>query len=207
MQEILAAADMLELPEIVEGCCEFLCRELHATNALGILRFAEAHHCEKLEESAMGFINAHFPQVANEDELLDIPQNLLIRIMESESLRVDTESQVFNAAIRWILGNVTQRRRYVFDVLANVRLPLVPIHVLDGAIKECRDVSMCVALRSIRKDLSTKRGQLVPLRVCPRAGAKKNIYIIGGSRREPASGWNPLDCIYETVVKYDIFRR
>lgn len=116
-------------------------------------------------------------------------------------------TQVFNAAIRWILGNVTQRRRYVFDVLANVRLPLVPIHVLDGAIKECRDVSMCVALRSIRKDLFTKRGQLVPLRVCPRAGAKKNIYIIGGSRREPASGWNPLDCIYETVVKYDIFRR
>ena len=207
VQEILAAADMLELPEIVEGCCEFLCRELHATNALGILRFAEAHHCEKLEESAMGFINAHFPQVAQEDELLDIPQNLLMRIMESESLRVDTESQVFNAAIRWILGNVTQRRRYVFDVLANVRLPLVPLHVLDGAIKECRDVSMKVALRSIRKDLSTKRGQLVPLRVCPRAGAKKNIYIIGGSRREPASGWNPLDCIYETVVKYDIFRR
>lgn len=94
VQEVLAAADMLELPEIVEGCCEFLCRELHATNALGILRFAEAHHCAKLEESAMGFINAHFPQVAHEDELLDIPQTLLVRIMESESLRVDTESQV-----------------------------------------------------------------------------------------------------------------
>lgn len=203
----MAAADMLELPEIVEGCCEFLCRELHATNALGILRFAEAHNCEKLQDSALGFINAHFPQVAQEDELLDIPKNLLVRIMESESLRLDTESQVFHAAIRWILGNVTQRRRYVFEILGNVRLPLVPIHVLDGVIKECRDVSMKVAMRSIRKDLSTKRGLLVPLRVAPRAGAKKNIYIIGGSRREPASGWNPLDCIYETVVKYDIFRR
>lgn len=95
---------MLGLPEIVEGCCEYLCRELHASNALGILRFAEAHHCEKLEETTMGFINAHFPQVAQEDELLDIPQNLLVRIMSSESLHVDTESQVFNAAIRWILG-------------------------------------------------------------------------------------------------------
>lgn len=206
VQELLAAADMLELPEIVDGCCEFLCRELHFSNALGILRFAEAHHCEKLKESAMGFINSNFPQIATEDELLDIPQSLLLQILKSESLHLDSESQVFNAALRWILNNVIQRRRYVFDILSHVRLALVPIHLLDNAIKDCQDVSMKVALRSIRKDLVSKRGQLVPLRVCPRIGAKKNMYIIGGSRRETSSGWNPADCIYETVAKYDIFR-
>lgn len=197
---------MLELPEVVDGCCEFLCRELDFSNALGILRFAEAHHCEKLSESATGFINSHFPQIATEDEILEVPQATLSGVLKSESLRVDSESQVFNAALRWILHDVVQRRRYVFEILSNVRLALVPIHLIDSAIKECRDVSMKVALRSVRKDLTTKRGQLVPLRVCPRVGAKKNIYIIGGSRRETSSGWNPADCIYETVAKYDIFR-
>lgn len=54
---------MLQLPEVVEGCCEFLCRELHISNALGILRFAEAHHCEQLGESTSNFIYSHFPQV------------------------------------------------------------------------------------------------------------------------------------------------
>lgn len=54
---------MLQLSEVVEGCCEFLCRELHATNALGILRFAEAHNCEQLAESASNFVYSHFPQV------------------------------------------------------------------------------------------------------------------------------------------------
>jgi len=63
VQELLAAADMLQLNEVVDGCCEFLCRELHATNALGILRFAEAHNCESLAKSAINFVQSNFPAV------------------------------------------------------------------------------------------------------------------------------------------------
>jgi hypothetical protein len=55
---------MLNINDVVEGCCEYLVRELHPTNALGILRFAEAHHCEQLVESANQFINTHFAQVS-----------------------------------------------------------------------------------------------------------------------------------------------
>lgn len=63
VQELLAAGDMLQIPEVVEECCAFLCRELHASNALGILRFAEAHHCEQLVQSAQNFVFTNFPQV------------------------------------------------------------------------------------------------------------------------------------------------
>ena len=63
-KELLAAADLLQLPEVVDGCCEFLCRELHATNAVGILHFAEAHNGEALAEGAFNFSNAHFPSIA-----------------------------------------------------------------------------------------------------------------------------------------------
>lgn len=207
VQELLAAADMLQITEIVEGCCDFLCRELHASNALGILRFAEAHHCEPLAESAQTFIYTNFPVVALEDEMLDTPQTLLSRILTSEWLRVDSESQVFQAALRWIKHDVLQRRQFVFDILAHIRLALVPLALIDQAAGECKDVSLKVALRSVRKDLSSKRGQLVPLRVCPRISAKKYIYIFGGVRRETSSGWNPEDYIFDSVAKFDIFRR
>lgn len=63
VQELLAAGDMLQIPEVVEECCAFLCRELHASNALGILRFAETHHCEQLVQSAQNFVFTNFPQV------------------------------------------------------------------------------------------------------------------------------------------------
>ncbi|XP_060661469.1 actin-binding protein IPP isoform X2 [Drosophila nasuta] len=208
VQELLAAADMLQLNEVVDGCCEFLCRELHATNALGILRFAEAHNCESLAKSAMNFVQANFPAITLEDEFLETPQNLLSQLLNSELLRVDSESQVFQAALRWIKHDVTQRRCYVFDILSHVRMALVPVKVIDKALKDdCRDMSVKVALRSICRDIASKRGQLVPLRVCPRQLAKKNIYIIGGSHRDTPRTWNSTDCTFETVAKFDIFRR
>uniref|UniRef100_A0A336MRY9 Kelch-like protein diablo n=1 Tax=Culicoides sonorensis TaxID=179676 RepID=A0A336MRY9_CULSO len=208
VQELLAAADMLQIVEVVDGCCEFLVRELHPSNALGILRFAETHSCDSLIKSAQTFVNSHFPEVALEQELLDIDSNLLIRLIASEALRVDSECQVFNAALRWIKHDIINRRRYVFDILANVRLPLVNMRFIDGAIDDCHDVSLQVALKSIKKDLTSGRGMLVPVRVSPRVCAKKSIYIIGGSRREPSNlqSWK-TDCIFESVIKYDIFRK
>jgi hypothetical protein len=39
VQDLMVAADMLELKEVVGGCTEFLKHELHATNAIGIYRY------------------------------------------------------------------------------------------------------------------------------------------------------------------------
>lgn len=80
---------------------------------------------------------------------------------------------MFSSALRWIFADVVQRRQFVFEILSNVRLALISIGVIDNAITECRDSSLKVALRSIRKDLTSRRGQLVTLRVDPRIGAKK----------------------------------
>lgn len=38
VQDLIVAADMLELKEVVQGCTEFLRNELHITNAIGIYR-------------------------------------------------------------------------------------------------------------------------------------------------------------------------
>jgi actin-binding protein IPP len=114
---------------------------------------------------------------------------------------------VFNAALRWIKHDVLQRRQYVFEILSHVRLALVPIRLIDAAIVNCQNVSLKIALRSVRKDIMNKRGTLVSLNAAPRIFAKKSIYIIGGSRRETSSGWAPADCIFESVVKFDVFRR
>jgi actin-binding protein IPP len=205
VQELLAAADMLQIHEVVNCCAQFLCRELHPSNALGILRFAEAHNCKELAESAMGFINAHFPEVSEHDEILEISQQMLTRLISSELIRVDSEFQVFKTAMRWITCEAGIRKRFVFDILANVRLSLIPSRLIENEIAQCRDSSLKIALRSILKDLQSKRGTLVPIVSNPRLAAKKSIYIIGGSKRESTSGWTN-DCIFESVIKYDIFR-
>jgi actin-binding protein IPP len=208
VQELMVAADMLELKEVVVGCTEFLKHELHATNAIGIYRFAEGHNCEELANVAVEFIQLHFPQICSEEEFFELPKELLTKFLSSEHLRVDTEFQVFQAAMRWIMHDVTQRRRYVFEILSHVRLPLLSVCRLERAINDCGDGSLKVALRSVRKDLVTKKGSLVPLYVHPRLCAKKDIFVIGGSKRELVSAWTrSSECTYESVERFDTFRR
>ena len=79
----------------------------------------------------------------------------------------------------WIGHEITTRRRYVFEILSHVRLPLIPSKLLENSIDECSDISLKVALRSIQKDLVSKRGSLVPLYVQPRLCARKKILVIG----------------------------
>ena len=109
----------------------------------------------------------------------------------------------------WVQSDITSRRRFIFDVLKYIRLKLVPpkrldryylyfddfdlayiylrtyIHIYERLLclhsfsKECRDVSLKVALNSVQKDVTLSKGSLVSLHAQPRQAAKKNIYIIG----------------------------
>ncbi|KAK0160479.1 hypothetical protein PV328_007887 [Microctonus aethiopoides] len=207
VQELFAAADMLELDEVVSGCIAYLQQQLHNTNALGIYRFAEAHNRLDLMETALRFIEVNFPQVSQEEEFLDLPKEYLVHFLSSEYIHVDTEFQVFQAAYKWITHDIPARRCYVFEILAHIRLRLCSLTRLETIILDCKDASLIVALRSIQKDLISNKGCLVPLRAQPRLCAKKNILVIGGSKREHTTdSWaRNAESTYETIEKYDTF--
>lgn len=133
VQELMIAADMLELDRVVRACSEYLAKELHAVNAVGIYRFAELHNFRMLRDSALQFIQSYFPQVLCEDEIYELPKEQMIELLASEHLQVDSEFQVFQAAVRWITHDIIDRRRYVFEILHHVRLSLLPI----GTISAC----------------------------------------------------------------------
>lgn len=90
-------------------------------------RFAEAHNCAELKAVSFDFIEKHFPQVCNEDEIYDLNKEEIIRLLSSEKLGVDSEFQVFQAAIRWIKHDIINRRCYVFEILKHIRLPLLSL--------------------------------------------------------------------------------
>ena len=54
-------------------CCSFLESQLHPTNALGILNFAEVHSCSELKIAALKFVDAHFMDVVDKEEFPLLP--------------------------------------------------------------------------------------------------------------------------------------
>ena len=202
---------MIELKEVVEKCTDFLKLELHESNAIGkflidkdfmlnyyivvnaiirslnltftgIYRFADGHNIEGLSEIALNYIHDNFHLVSQEEEFQEINKDLLSELISSEYLRVDSEYQVFVATMNWINYDIANRRRYIFEVLKHVRLPLVATKLLESYVNNCTDLSVKVAMSSVKKDLISQKGSLVALYVKPRKGAKKNIYVIGGEK-------------------------
>jgi len=63
--------------------------------------------------------------------------------------------QVFLAALRWINHDVASRRRFIFELLNHIRVPLLSISKLEEAIHSCPDHS----LKVIAQDIHTKTPQ------------------------------------------------
>ena len=153
-------------------------------NCAGIYRFADGHNIEALTGIALNYIHDNFHLVSQEEEFQEINKNLLSELISSEYLRVDSEYQVFCATMNWINYDIANRRRYIFEVLKHVRLPLVATKLLESYVNNCTDLSLKVAMTSVKKDLISQKGSLVALYVKPRKGAKKNIYVIGGEYKD-----------------------
>ncbi|KAJ0180508.1 hypothetical protein K1T71_003912 [Dendrolimus kikuchii] len=208
VQHLLIAADMLQLRELVTLCGQYLKRELHPSNALGIFRFAEAHNCIELAKEALDHAQANWNVVANGDELLELPLNQLVTLLSSEQLKVESEAQVLYSALRWLEHDPVCRRRHCFEVLGHVRLPLISPQVLDDAIKSVQDTSIVVALKTVRVDMKSGRGALVALCAEPRARARRVLVVAGGACRDKAAH-PPLttDNILSSVLKFDLHKR
>lgn len=62
--QLLPAATMFQVPNVIEACCAFLERQLDPTNAIGIANFAEQHGCITLRQKANQFIERNFTKVS-----------------------------------------------------------------------------------------------------------------------------------------------
>ena len=125
VQPLLKAAAILQLTEIVEASCKFLCAQLHPSNCLGIAAFAEVHGCKSLEESAREFVQEHFMEVVKSDEFLQLSPEELKRAISSDFIEVTSEEMVFDALYRWLQHDLKSRGKYASEMLAYVRLPLL----------------------------------------------------------------------------------
>ncbi|XP_030767544.1 actin-binding protein IPP isoform X2 [Sitophilus oryzae] len=208
VEDLVIAADMFEIIEIITKCSYFLIDQLHETNAIGIYLFARDHNILELKVSAIRYIEEHFPKVIKEEEIYELEKDTFINFLCSEYLKIDSECEMFEAAIKWIKHDIANRKPYVFDILKKVRLPLISFTFLERAINECPDSSLKVALKSVYSDMINQKGCLVPLNAKPRKCAKKDIYVIGGSKRELHSVWDRgLEMHYVSIEKFNTFTR
>ncbi|XP_022160502.1 kelch-like protein 3 isoform X2 [Myzus persicae] len=187
---LLPAANLLQLQEIKEACCDFLQAQLHHTNCLGIYALADLYSCMKLLTSSELYTQQHFLEVVEGDEFLSLSSQQVINLISSDKLTVQSEEKVFECVIRWVKYKLDSRKLILPQLMEHVRLPLTSKnYILKNVIEEpllnncpkCKDYIIEALQFHLLKssDLIT-----IPqnIRTKPRhAGrSRKAIFVVGG---------------------------
>lgn len=207
VQQLLPASKMLQVEDIEVMCCEFLKRELDSSNCVGIYLFSDAHSCSPLSKSALDFIHRNFVDVSSQDEFLQLTKTVLLELLESEELKIESEEQVFEAAMRWALHDLSRGREALGNILERIRLPLISPKFLENYLITCESASiqrmLTRLLEGYRNYQSLAREQQ-RVHTQPRRASRKCFFIIGGYSRRVGGRWSDTSSLF-TVEKFDSF--
>ncbi len=144
-QVLLPAACQLQIGSVQRACCNFLTKQLHSTNCLGIRQFADTHSCQDLLVRSHQFALSNFADVSNTEEFLllsfnDVSSWKFLSVFIFAHLRQkygNWNSQALNIAAAEFSsqrGNQRRRRGTNFQVRNSM-----------GALRPCQQKTVCGA--------------------------------------------------------------
>ena len=157
IEALLTTANHLHLEKVVEGCCEFIVRHLKSSNCLAVAFFAERLNIEALLNSARKVVCENFEEVSGNPEFLLLTAKQLSDFIGSDVLNVPSEEFVFRVLMKWIEYEPENRRQHFTDLLAQIRLPLLPPNFLDEKVKP-----LCNTMESKDMLVETLKSHLLP---------------------------------------------
>ncbi len=158
--KLLTAGDFLQMDFIKESCGIFLQPTVNLENCLLLLATANKFNAVMLVNVVVEYIANNYYSVSQSENFLQLPVELLIEVLQSESLIVD-KGEKFLALIaeqeRYVLESVLNyishqaevlRARSTIELLKNVRLLLLPASSLDSLVKN-EHVSSCFEAKNL----------------------------------------------------------
>uniref|UniRef100_A0A8C6X2N0 Ectodermal-neural cortex 1 n=2 Tax=Naja TaxID=8638 RepID=A0A8C6X2N0_NAJNA len=130
-ESLLEAGDMLEFQDIRDACAEFLEKNLHHTNCLGMPK------CTKLYELSWRMCLSNFQTISKSEDFLQLPKDMVVQLLSSEELETEDERLVYESAMNWINYDLNKRHCYLPELLQTVRLALLPaIYLMENVAAE-----------------------------------------------------------------------
>ena len=186
VQNLLSAANLLQLKELKEGCASFMAKKLDTENCIGIHFFAQAHECECLEFQAWDWITENFECVSETSEFLELTHENVIEIIKYDDIHA-SEEEVFEATSRWLAHASDARSAHIFPVFSNVRFLLIDNYFLFDRVKRNTLLQSCPRMQELLDDvvqyqMLKNRWTESDLRLEPRYGAEFCRVIVFTSR-------------------------
>ncbi len=145
--DVLPAANLLQVPHVLEKCKKWMKANVHEENCFTFLKLADKFSMKTIEEDVARFIRRNFKAVSETRGFSQITKQSLIWLISSNYLKIyGEEHTVYKAARNWILANEVPSE-VVVQIMSHIRFGLIPAQILHGDIvtdniiddnKECR---------------------------------------------------------------------
>ncbi|XP_077142614.1 kelch-like protein 4 isoform X2 [Ranitomeya variabilis] len=200
IESLLAAACLLQLSQVIDVCCNFLMKQLHPSNCLGIRSFGDAQGCVELLQVAHSYTMEHFIEVIRNQEFLLLPANEISKLLSSDDINVPDEETIFQALMQWVKHDVQMRQRDLGTLLSYIRLPLLPPQLLadlENSPMFANDLDCQKFLMEAMKYhlLPERRSMMQSPRTKPRKSTVGALYAVGGMDATKGA---------TTIEKYDL---
>lgn len=188
VQVLLPAANLLQLHDVRDACCDYLQLQLDASNCLGIREFADIHGCLDLFNCADQYVQQHFCEVIQFEEFLNLSYDHVLALIKNDQL-LASEEKVYESAIAWIYFDAPNRTTFIAQLMEHVRLPLLSQEYLMTRVEneplfagdfQCKDFLIeALKFHLLKGEL---RNTLKTPRTIPRqpVGLPKVLLVIGG---------------------------
>ncbi|XP_019664702.1 kelch-like protein 4 isoform X4 [Ailuropoda melanoleuca] len=185
IENLLAAACLLQLTQVIEVCSNFLIKQLHPSNCLGIRSFGDAQGCTELLSVAHKYTMEHFIEVIKNQEFLLLPANEISKLLCSDDINVPDEETILHALMQWVGHDVQARQRDLAMLLSYIRLPLLPPQLLvdlENSSMFTGDLECQKLLMEAMKYhlLPERRPMMQSPRTKPRKSTVGALYAVGG---------------------------
>lgn len=159
VERILSTACLFQMSSVVLACSNFLGKQLHFSNAIGFVLFAEQQSCDDLYQLSLQFVETNFMEIyQRSEEFLQMNVEQLTKLLKNDDLNVTSEEDVFNALKKWI-NHSKEREQHLSHLIQLVKLPqLSPTFIADN-VEE-----MCSTLETQKMLIEAYKFQLIPER-------------------------------------------
>ncbi|CAK9294633.1 unnamed protein product [Gordionus sp. m RMFG-2023] len=187
VEKILSTANLLQLPDLVQACCNFLIERLNPLNCCGIRAFADSQCCSKLYKISENFIIDNFLHVVKTQEFLLLPFEQILSLLRSEELNITHEESVFKAMMNWVRHDVAKRGVHISQLMGSIKLSQLSPQFIGENVEmepllnqdpECQKLIMEALIYNLlpsRKVLGQN-----PKKMIARKGTIGTVYAIGG---------------------------
>ena len=184
VEDIMIAANMLQLLDLKEICADFLIQHLDVDNSFDMSHFGDMYSCPSLKKEADELISKRFHQVSQTEDYLNLDFESVHQLLERNDLKVKSEEQIFEAFIRWIKHDIGNRLKHAHILLKVIRIKLLSQEYIKEKMKENTflwdDKDLSLVLLSYVAGMDAPSGDAEINPIAEVRAPPESIYAIGG---------------------------